>query len=364
MIELMRRLDRRRFAVHAVCFDRSGAWLSRVEGHVASIAEFPMHGFLRPASWRQMLAFARWCRHERITILQTCDFYTNVFGMIGGRWAGVPVRIASRRDVNPGRSLAKLVTQRFVYEGAHRVVANSRAAAARLALERLPRGRIRHIANGVDVGAVPAGRSERPIRRFITVANLRPEKAHERLLAAAKRVLSERRDMEFQIVGDGRRRAELQRLASALGVSGQVQFLGHREDVSDLLGEADVFILPSRSEAFPNAVIEAMAAGLPVVACAVGGLLELVEEGRTGRLVPPDDETALAAALLDLASAPDRARAMGRAARAFVEARFSFERMTSSFEELYLSELAARGRAARLLRNEPRGVRRQPGPLT
>jgi glycosyltransferase involved in cell wall biosynthesis len=124
-----------------------------------------------------------------------------------------------------------------------------------------------------------------------------------------------------------------------LGIADRVTFLGHREDVPALLAQADAFVLPSRSEAFPNGAIEAMAAGLPVVASAVGGLLDLIEPGRTGLLVPPDDPLALADALDGLVRAPARGAALGAAARDDVVRRYSFERMVCSFETLYLSLL-------------------------
>jgi glycosyltransferase involved in cell wall biosynthesis len=109
-----------------------------------------------------------------------------------------------------------------------------------------------------------------------------------------------------------------------------------------LLAAADAFVLPSRSEAFPNGAIEAMAAGLPVVASAVGGLLDLIDDGRTGRLVPPGDPEALAAALRTLIEHPAEAAAMGRAARDVARGRYSFDRMVSAFEDLYLSGLRQR----------------------
>jgi glycosyltransferase involved in cell wall biosynthesis len=109
--------------------------------------------------------------------------------------------------------------------------------------------------------------------------------------------------------------------------------------VPALLAAADAFVLPSRTEAFPNSVIEAMAAGLPVVACAVGGLLDLIQDGRTGFLVPPDDSAALAAALRALADDPLRAHAVGTAGRRLVQQRYSFDRMVGSFDDLYCSGL-------------------------
>src|SRR4029453_16281754 len=117
----------------------------------------------------------------------------------------------------------------------------------------------------------------------------------------------------------------------------QVRFMGHRDDVPAILSESDLFVLPSESEASPNVILEAMAAGLPVVASNVGGIPELVTDGVTGSLVPPADSDALAAALLDLLDHPGRATAFGQAGRARIEQENSLDRMVMQFETLYLS---------------------------
>jgi glycosyltransferase involved in cell wall biosynthesis len=339
MTELIRRLDADRFAVHVACFHREGAWLPRVVERAASVAEFPIHAFARPGTGWQLLTFARWCRRTRLAVVQTCDLYANIFGLPGAALAGVPVRIGSRRELNPDKSSSHIRLQRLAYRCATKVVANAPAAQRILEREGLAPASIALIPNGVDLAAFAERRPARTVRRFITVANLRAEKNHETLLAAAAALVREHPDLEFRFVGDGPRRQELEALARRLQVSAHVRFLGHREDVPALLATADAFVLPSRSEAFPNGAIEAMAAGLPVVAGAVGGLLDLIQDGRTGVLVPPDDSTALIAALRSLINAPERAAAMGRAARTEVQQRYSFDRMVSSFEHLYLSGL-------------------------
>lgn len=342
MTELIRRLDRRRYKVHAVCLRREGGWLPRVEGVAASVVEFPISGFAKMATLRQLWRFARWCRQERIAVLHTCDFYSNVFGLLGGALAGVPVRVGSRRELNPDKTPGQIRLQKFAYRFATRIVANSPAAAAILREEGLASRIVALISNGVE-GTDYAERETRPVvRTVITVANLRPEKNHETLIAAAAQLATTCPDLRYQIVGEGSRREALEALAKARGVDGIVEFLGHRDDVPALLAAADVFVLPSRSEAFPNGAIEAMAAGLPVVACAVGGLLDLIETGRTGILVPPSDPEPLAAALRSLCAEPERARAIGREARREVQARYSFERMVAAFEDLYDTELRAR----------------------
>jgi glycosyltransferase involved in cell wall biosynthesis len=344
MSELIRRLDARRFRVHVACLHKKGAWLTRIVRHAASIVEFPIQGFARAATVAQMAAFARWCRRERIAVVQTCDLYANIFGLPGAALARVPVRIGSRRELNPDKTPGQIRLQRLAYRSATKVVANSQAARHMLETEGLGPASIAVIPNGVDLGSFARPSRSGRIRTIVTVANLRPEKSHETLLAAAAMLLDSSPDLRFRIVGDGPRRVELERLAATLGISGQVEFLGHREDVPALLADADVFVLPSRSEAFPNGAIEAMAAGLPVVASATGGLLDLVQPDTTGILVPPGDAGALAAALRSLVDDPARARAMGESARQFVQQRYSFERMVASFEDLYSSGL--RGRVA------------------
>ena len=347
MIELVRLLDPSRFTVHVACFDKRGAWLPRVAERAASIVEFPIRGFAHPGTMPTLLRFARWCRRERIEVLQTCDFYANIFGLPGAALAGVPVRIGSRRDLNPDKSPAQIRLQRQAYRCATTVVANCAAARGILLAEGLAPASIAVIPNGVDRPRhESAGVAAEQRTRVITVANLRPEKNHETLIAAADLLSADFPDVEFQIVGDGPRRSELEALVRSRRLDDRVSFLGHREDVGRLLSEASIFALPSRSEAFPNGAIEAMAAGLPVVASAVGGLLDLIEHGRTGLLIEPGNPTALADALRQLLTNQTAAARIGEYARAHVQQRYSFERMVKAFEDLYLAGLPARSLSA------------------
>ena len=341
MTELIRRLDDGRYRVHAVCFRREGCWLPRVEERAASIVDFPVRGFGRPSTLAALARFASWCRRERIAVLQTCDFYANVFGLPAAKLAGVPVRIGSRRELNPDKSDRQISLQRLAYRCATHVVANAPAAREILCAEGVRSPHVALIPNGIDLAAHASERPVRPVRTIITVANLRPEKNHETLIAAAATLQAAHPGVRFQVVGDGSRRRELEALTRARGVERIVEFLGHRDDVPELLAAADLFVLPSRSEAFPNGAIEAMAAGLPVVASDVGGLRDLIEHGRTGVLVPPADPDALGAAIGALVARPERARAIGDAARAEIRRRYSFERMVDAFDSLYQSALEA-----------------------
>ena len=304
------------------------------------MADFPIQGFRRAATFSQAHAFSQWCRRSELKVVYTADHYANIFAMPAAALAGVPVRIASRREINAGKSTPQIALQRGAYACASRVVANCAAAADRLAKECVARWRIQVIHNGLDVNAYRPRVVVRPIRRIATVANLRSEKAHDVLLQAAQIVLRRYPDAEFVLAGDGPRRHELETLACRLEIDSRVRFLGHCDNIPALLADSDAFVLPSLSEAFPNGVLEAMAAGLPVVASRVGGILELIEHQRTGVLVPPGDARALGYALLDLIGWDAHAAALGRAARHAVETRYSFERMVAAYERLYASELA------------------------
>jgi glycosyltransferase involved in cell wall biosynthesis/peptidoglycan/xylan/chitin deacetylase (PgdA/CDA1 family) len=339
MIELLKRIDRTRFRVHPVCFHDDGPWTSRVSELGDPIARFPIHGFGRAATARQLAAFSRWCRDNRIAVMHTWDLYSNIFGLAGAAMARVPVRIGSRRGLGGPAGPRRL--QRAAYRAATRMVANSQAAAAQLRAEGVPDTKIVVIPNGIDLSRFAQHTYAPHPKRIAMVACLREEKRIDVLIAAAPRILERHPDAEFVIVGDGRCRAELEALARSTGVFERFQFLGHRDDVPVVLADADVFVLPSESEASPNVIIEAMAAGLPVVASRVGGIPELVGEGFTGRLVPAADRHALADALLDLLDHPERAAAFGRAARRRIEEAYSFDRMVAQFEELYESQLHA-----------------------
>jgi glycosyltransferase involved in cell wall biosynthesis len=355
MTELIRRLDPSRFRVHVACFHREGAWLPRVEAAAASVVEFPIHGFAKPATLAALLRFARWCRRERIAVVQTCDLYANTFGLPGAALARVPVRIGSRREITADKSRAQLWLQRQAYRAATKVVANSPAAREILLAEGLAPESIAVIPNGVDFASFANRDAVRPVRRIITVANLRIEKQHETLIAAAAKLVVDLPELRFSFVGAGPRRTELEALVRAHRLEHHVEFLGHRDDVPALLEASDAYVLPSRSEAFPNGAIEAMAAGLPVVASAVGGLLDLIDDGRTGVLVPPSDPEALEQALRGLIAEPARAHALGEAAQREIRARYSFDRMVAAFEDLYVTGLPHDG-MARARRAEAAGI--------
>jgi glycosyltransferase involved in cell wall biosynthesis len=336
MSALIERLDQTRFDVHVACLRREGPWLAGVERAVSRVDEFRVASFASPSAVAQAIRFARWCRRHRIAVLHTCDLPANVFALPAGALAGVPLRIGSRRGIAaPDGNTRMLRLQAAAYRLAHGIVANSHAAAEAVARDGVPWTRIRIVPNGIDIGVYARAPLATPRRVVTTVANLRPIKGHDTLLQAAAAVVSARPDVVFQFAGDGPRRSALEARARSLGIERQVRFLGQCSDVAGLLRSSDLFVLPSLMEAFPNALMEAMATGLPVVATKVGGIPELVEHDRNGLLVPPGRPDELAAAILALLENPARADQLASAARRTVEQRYSFDQMVQAIESIY-----------------------------
>jgi glycosyltransferase involved in cell wall biosynthesis len=346
MIELVRRLDPARWSVHLACFRARGAWFHRIARSVESVAEFPVESFKRFTTLKHLRAFSRWCRERQVALVHTTELYSNIFGLPGAALAGVPVRIGNRRGMNTDKGRGLLALQRAAYSCADIVIANSRAAAVRLMEERVPAHKITVIPNGLDLEAHQPRSTERPTRRVAVVANLRPGKGHETLIDAAVEILRGQPDATFEVIGDGSERKRLIALADRRQVRHAFTFVGQRDDVPARLAEADIFVLPSLSEALPNAVLEAMAAGLPVVTSEVGGIPELISDDRTGLLVPPGDAAALAAALLRVMNETGLAARLGQAARVAAETHYSFDRMVTAFDACYTSALAGRPVAA------------------
>lgn len=226
-------------------------------------------------------------------------------------------------------------------------VAVSRATAERLAeLARIPVEAIRVLLNGIDVDTYSrpcTHRAHTALLRHLSLpvdaplvllpAVLRDGKGHGTLLEGLPALRPRTPPAHFLLAGSGPLEPEFRRRASRH--RDRVHFLGHRTDMPELMAASDLVVLPSRSEALPTVLMEAAAAGRPVVATRVGGVAEVVEDGRTGFLVPPDDPRALARAVDEMLDDPARARAFGERARSRARERFSLDRQAEGTLELW-----------------------------
>jgi glycosyltransferase involved in cell wall biosynthesis len=338
-VELARGLDRSRWDVDVACMRAEGPLRDRLEAVGIQPWSCGRGSLKSPGFIAGVLDLARHLRSRRVRIVHCFDFYSNVQAVPAARLARVPVVIASQRDLGDLRPRYQQRVQRTMLRLATHVLVNSEAIAERLAGTRAGRsGRISVIRNGVDLSrfkpasALASGGTATLVG---ALANLRPEKGLLQLVEAAALVKTVAPEARFSIWGEGPLRAEIEAHGRALGVSDIVRLNGSTREPENALRQCGVFVLPSLSEACSNVVLEAMATGLPVVATRVGGTPALIEEGRTGLLVPPGDPRSLADEIVRLLRAPDMAARLGAAARAHALAEFGMPRMLERVETLY-----------------------------
>ncbi len=294
-----------------------------------------------------LVELVRLLRRERPDILHASSSKAGVLGRIAGRIAGVPIRIFT---VHGWAFAAHSGVSSQLYRWADRFVrplttvticVSQRERSAGLAAGTCDADRTVVIPNAVDLEGVPRTKLDgRDLPRIVAVGRLKAPKDFPTLVRALARL--EPGSFEALVVGDGPDRQQLEDEIGALGLNARVQLAGERSDVPELLAAADVFVLSSSSEGMPVSVLEAMAAGLPVVASRVGGVPEQVTHGETGLLVEPGDADDLAAALARLVQDGELRGRLGAAGRARAEQAFALEPFRRAHLELYSRELAKR----------------------
>ena len=348
LLELWQRLDRDRFEVEIATFQRVGQFTRDVEALGWPIHDLGMGSTIyAPSGGRGFARLVHRILAFRPDVIQGYLFGPNLFAAVAGRLCGVPVIVVSKRNLDAFETPRQIWAQRIAHRLATHVVAVSVAVAeTAVALGARPE-RVTVIPNGVDVerfaGALPdpVVRASNGTPVVGAVGCLAARKDYSNLLEALS--LLERRGRRFHavVVGDGKERDALLRQTRGLGLAERVRFLGERPDVERLLPGMDVFVLSSREEGIPNALLEAMAAGRPAVATAVGGTPEVMEDGTTGWLVPPRDPEALAAALEAALSDPAEAARRGAAAQRAARERLSIRSMVERHEEFYRAAVGA-----------------------
>jgi glycosyltransferase involved in cell wall biosynthesis len=292
--------------------------------------------------WRLM----RHLQKSEFAVAHAFDFYANLLLIPAAKLARVPVVIGSHRQLGDLLSPAKFRAQLAMFRWCDRVVCNSQAAADRLSDAGLPAHKLVVIGNGlpseVFAKTVPAFERSEGILRVGMIARMNAVyKNQGGFLRAAARLAEKFPSVEFMLIGDGPLRPELERQAASLGLQNRVRFLGDCRDIPAILASLDVSVVPSISESLSNVMLESMAAGVPVVATAVGGNLELGGDGRA-LLVPPNDDEALAAAMERVLVDEHLRREMSFRARQFALENYSVERIREQYCELYFDVLASR----------------------
>jgi glycosyltransferase involved in cell wall biosynthesis len=354
-VELALRIGSADYEVTLGSLRAEGPLLERLRGTPVVVREFhPRGGIDTPQGIYQMLRLSWFLRRGKFDVVHTHDLWSNLIGIPAAWLAGTPAIISSRRDLaHFGWYQGKRrVWLRRIQNLSGAVLTNATPVRdALIADDGFAPEKLRVIHNGVDIAKFQVP-SERDIlfpgvgsgKLIVLVGNMHTDvKGHPWLIASAPAVIREFPSTRFVMVGDGKERPNFAKQVSDLGLSQNFIFLGSRGDVPRILASCDIAVLPSRAEGLPNAVLEYMAAGLPTVVSRVGGSEDLVQDGISGLLVPPEDSAALSAAFLRYLRNPDEAHQIAQRGREFVVNNFSFERLVREVDELYTA-LLRRGR--------------------
>ena len=299
--------------------------------------------------WRLWLLLGR----ERFDVVETFTHDSNILGLPFAWLARVPVRLATHRGKIEGFPLwrQKLHSWLINIGIAHTLIAVSEQTRLTALEEGVRADRIVVIPNGVsplDISSIDRadartklGLDEKNIF-LLSIGRLTYQKGHEFLVQAISKIIRRFPNARAGICGEGPLRAQLESQILELGLSDHVKLLGARDDVSPLLAAADIFVLPSRWEGLSRALMEAMAAGLPVVATSVDGVKDLITDGVHGLLVPPEDSEGLEKSILQLLTDPQMRKRMGAAAQAHVLDVHSADAMCRKYYDVMFNLMESR----------------------
>ncbi|MBL8793100.1 MAG: glycosyltransferase [Planctomycetia bacterium] len=345
LLALLRHLDRRRVQPVLALLRGDDAESRALEPDDCPVQRLAVGALRRPATWKQLFQFANWLKRQRIDVLQVYFPDSTHFGVAAAKLAGVRV-VRTRFNLGYWMKPLDRWLGRLHNRLADATIANCEACRQAAIMDEWAKPSSVHVVeNGVDLerfAAIPLpdyNVANCPVRIGM-VANLRPIKEPHLLIEAAARLAGEHPDLEFHLAGEGELRPELELRIAAHGLQDRFVLHGRVQDVAGFLAGIDLAVLCSRSEGSPNSVLEYMAAGRGIVATAVGGTRQLIEDGVHGLLTPVGDADSLAAALQRLLRDPAQARAMGQAARQRAWSRHDLRVRARRYEAFYQSLLA------------------------
>ncbi len=350
ILELAARLDRARFRPSVACLRAETPYLEEFRARGIEVRLFGMTGYFQ---LRPLREFYRFLRAERFDLVHTHLYRDAVYARPLGKLSGAAV-VSTLHNSYVWRSRAQLRLDSFTARWADRLTAVS-AAVKKFAVERegIPADKIRVLHNGIETSRyrVEPGTREKMRELFGigpdgfligSLGHLGEQKGFRYLIEAAPEILRAFPSSRFLIFGEGELGDDLRRRASSALPAGKFLFPGFRDDIPELLSAFDLFVLPSLWEGLPVVLIEAMAAGVPVVASDVDGNLEVTGGGEAGLGVPPADPAALAAAVKTLLGDRARREKLARAGRERARERFDLEVMVRNYQDLYREVLEQR----------------------
>jgi len=353
LVGLVTHLDRRHFAPLVAWVTSGGPFEDDLRAAGIEVIGIGAQG---RRDRRALQRLVRLMKEKDVRLLNTHLFVDGFYGRMAAIWAGVPVRVVTQQNAydDPDRRLPawQIWANRALVPMTQQFVAVSQATERYLRrVEWVPEGKIRRIPNAIAPLSTVKAEDVARLRRLWaaddgagpligTVARFDPQKGLDVLLEAVARLRQHVPSLRCVFVGEGELRGQLEAQSRSLGVAHMVHFSGTRRDVPAVLAALDVFVLPSRFEGLSLALLEAMAAGRPVVATAVSGTVEVVRHEATGLLVPPNDPEALAAALRRLLAERALAERLARAGQEHVLTRYTIEPVARRYEAMYEELLA------------------------
>lgn len=348
---LARNLNREVFDVSVVCLLRKGFFSGELESEgirVHLVAESEPDARSRLL----FLKLARFLKCERPDIVHTHNTHAMIDGTLASVLARVPVRVHTDHARQFPDRVSYMITENLLSRYVDRVVAVSERSKQDLVqFEKIAAKVISVVPNGADIDAGSWNRDQ--VRQELglrghefligTVSRLTEQKGTRFLIEALPAIVATHPEIKLVVVGDGASRKNLENQVAQLTLDRYVVFVGYQKDTEKYLTAMDLYVLPSLWEGMPIGVIEAMACSKPIVATAVGGVPEIIEDGITGHLVPPGEATGLTGAVRKCLEDREKNLRMGLAARSRYEERFTVKTMVTNYESLFFDLVRSKG---------------------
>ncbi len=344
LVKLVRLIPRDRFDVKVVCLTRKGVWAQEVEDGGIEVVSMDKRVGFDPWILPRLVVLLRREKPDLVnTHLWTADLWARLAAVI----ARVPRIVVTEQNVDVWKRWYHRVIDRILFNWTDRVICVSDQVVEFYTRElKVPSQKTAMIPNAIDLAPFHGASPPRGLREeigsaggeflFVCAARLHPQKRHCDLFEAARLLLAMGcGDFRLLIVGEGSLREELERLSESKGLKSRIHFLGLRQDIPSILLQSDAFVLASDYEGLPLAILEAMAAGLPIVATNVGGVPQVVDDGGNGYLVAPRDPGSLADAMARVAADRETSRRMGDIGKLRVSREYSIENVAARTVDLF-----------------------------
>ncbi len=347
LVQLLQNVDRKKLEPYIICLEKKGEFLTKVQKLNINIYEFPIKDSLFNLKGIKVLVqITFFLYRNKIQILHTLADWANFIGTVAGKMAGVPVILASQRNMGHWmvRKRYRLVSKLIYKYLTHGVIVNAHAIKKSLIENfNINEAHIHVIHNGIAVNGVCGNNSVTQKRngkiQIGYVGRLDYVKGVDILVEAARFVIDVFPETHFLIVGDGPEAGKIKSKVQSYRLNENFTFVGYQKDIFSFIKTIDCLVLPSRSEGFPNIILEAMACKLPVIATRVGGVPELVVDGKTGLLVDASDRFAMAKAIKKLCKDISLRQRMGIEGYQRLQKYFGLNQIITRHQDYYLRKV-------------------------